>query len=115
MVGLGLVTCSFLELEVVRRTRWIVSFSQPLHLTIGTVGKINSPKEISVLFLSRQNNNNNKFLKIQMFSFGTFPQKEKFGEAGTRQSVDMLRHKRATNERGAYNGCWCVRQDQKSV
>jgi len=50
-----------------------------------------------------------------MFLHGTSLQKGKFGEAGARPSVGMLRHKRATNKRGAYKGFWWVRQDQKSL
>lgn len=42
-------------------------------------------------------------------------QKGKFREAGARPRVNMLRQRRATNERKAYKGCWWIRQDQRSV
>lgn len=41
-------------------------------------------------------------------------QKGKFREAGARPRVNMLRQRRATNERKAYKGCWWIRQDQRS-
>lgn len=117
LVGLGLVRWPFLKLGVVRRTRWIVSFSQPPCQTTGTLGRSSSPKEIRILFLSRQ------IIIIMIILIIISLKKNRCSpmvhlcrkENLEKLELDQKRHRRATNERGAYKGFWWVRQDQKSV